>query len=103
MRHHSVKIPESLNSRIPKFQKGAKAEMGEVLPYIPPELVWDYKDPPADLLWRLQRIADFFPAYGTDQETVDLLFGHLGDLDIEAGTSQLITLYHEVWHEADRD
>ena len=41
---------------------------------IPPGLLWDYKKPPDDILWRLQRIVDFFPAYGTDKETVDLLF-----------------------------
>ncbi len=44
---------------------------------IPKELLWDYTKAPDDLLWRLQRIADFFPAYGTDRETVQLLFEHL--------------------------
>ena len=28
---------------------------------VPKELVWDYSEPPADLSWRLQRIADFSP------------------------------------------
>ena len=27
----------------------------------PEELVWDYSQPLCDLLWRLQRIADFSP------------------------------------------
>src|SRR3972149_10325504 len=27
---------------------------------IPKALLWDYTTPPDDLLWRLQRIADFF-------------------------------------------
>ena len=39
---------------------------------IPKELLWDYKEPPDDLLWRLQRIADFFPAYGADRKTLYL-------------------------------
>ncbi|MEZ4524962.1 MAG: hypothetical protein R2941_03470 [Desulfobacterales bacterium] len=34
---------------------------------IPAELLWDYRQAPKDILWRLQRIADFFPAYGTDR------------------------------------
>ena len=52
---------------------------------------------PGDLLWRPQRIADFFPAYGTDRETVGLLFGHLTELNVEEGKSCLIALYNEVW------
>jgi hypothetical protein len=42
--------------------------------HMPKELLWDYKKPPEDVLWRLQRITDFFPAYGTDRKTVKLLF-----------------------------
>lgn len=45
----------------------------------------------------------FFPGYGADRETVELLFRHLGALDLEAGRSQLIAISHEVWHAADRD
>ncbi|MCJ7684759.1 MAG: hypothetical protein MUO68_10760 [Desulfobacteraceae bacterium] len=66
---------------------------------VPKELVWDYSEPPRSLLWRLQRIADFFPAYGSDRETVRLLFDHLSDLEVEEGKSRLIALYHEVWND----
>jgi hypothetical protein len=66
---------------------------------VPKELVWDYSEPPADLSWRLQRIADFFPAYGSDREIVGLLFEHLAELDVEEGKSRLIALYNEVWND----
>jgi hypothetical protein len=69
---------------------------------IPKELLWDYKEPPDDLLWRLQRIADFFPAYGTDRETVKLLWKYRNQLKLEEGTNKLIVLYHEVWNEKTR-
>lgn len=64
---------------------------------IPKELVWDYKKPPDDLLWRLQRIADFFPAYGTDKKTVQLLFKYRDNLKLEEGKYKLICIYKEVW------
>ena len=70
---------------------------------IPKELVWDYVEAPMDLLWRLQRIADFFPAYGTDRETTGHLFDHLGSLELEEGKSRLIAIYHEVWNEKSRE
>lgn len=66
---------------------------------VPKELLWDYKEPPVDLLWRLQRIADFFPAYGTDRQTVTLLFAYRDQLRLEPGKHALIGLYHEVWDE----
>lgn len=66
---------------------------------IPKELLWDYRTPPADVLWRLQRIADFFPAYGTDRETVKLLFEYRDKLRLEEGKYKLITIYNEVWNE----
>lgn len=69
---------------------------------IPRELLWDYTEAPDDLLWRLQRIADFFPAYGTDRETVDLLFRNRDRLKLEEGKYKLIGLYHEVWDEKTR-
>lgn len=65
---------------------------------IPKELLWDYKEPPDNLVWRLQRIADFFPAYGTDRETVKFLFKYRGKLKLEAGTYRLIAIYNEVWN-----
>jgi hypothetical protein len=66
---------------------------------IPKELLWDYREPPDDMLWRLQRIADFFPAYGTDKETVQLLFNYRAQLKLEKGKFKLIGLYKEVWDE----
>lgn len=66
---------------------------------IPKELLWDYKNPPEDVLWRLQRIADFFPAYGTDRETVKLLFEYRDKLKLEGGKYKLIAIYNEVWNE----
>ena len=66
---------------------------------IPAELLWDYTEPPEDILWRLQRIADFFPAYGTDRNTVMLLFKHRDTLKLEAGKYRLIGIYKEVWDE----
>lgn len=69
---------------------------------IPRELLWDYTETPDDLLWRLQRIADFFPAYGTDRETVDLLFENRDRLKLDEGKHKLIGLYHEVWDEKTR-
>ncbi len=70
--------------------------------HIPKELLWDYKEPPDDLLWRLQRIADFFPAYGTERETVGLLFKYRNRLKLETGKYKLIALYEEVWNEKTR-
>jgi len=40
---------------------------------VPEVLVLDYSEPLGDLLWQFQRIADFFPAYGTDRETIGVL------------------------------
>ncbi|MDA8214545.1 MAG: hypothetical protein M0Z64_04605 [Nitrospiraceae bacterium] len=67
--------------------------------HIPPELLWDYKEPPDDILWRLQRIADFFPQYGAERETVELLFEYRDKLKLEEGKYKLIALYKEVWDE----
>jgi hypothetical protein len=68
----------------------------EVIP-IPRELVWDYAEPPDDLLWRLQRIADWFPAFGRDRATVRLLYAHRDELRIPAEVRSLIELYEEEW------
>ncbi len=66
---------------------------------IPRELLWDYTQAPDDLLWRLQRIADFFPAYGTDRETVKLLYEYRDKLKLEEGKLRLIELYYGAWCE----
>lgn len=77
-----------------------KAEWGGTVREIevPKELLWDYDEAPHDPLWRLQRIVDFFPAYGTDEEIVRLLFEHRDKLNMEEGKYRLIALYHEVWN-----
>lgn len=66
---------------------------------IPKKLLWDYKEAPDDILWRLQRIADFFPVYGADKETVTLLFENRDRLKLEEGKYKLIGIYKEVWDE----
>lgn len=66
---------------------------------VPRELIWDYKEPPDNLFWKLQRIADFFPAFGAEVEIVKLLFEYRDKLKLEKGKYRLIELYHEVWNE----
>ena len=61
---------------------------------VPKEILWDYDDPPEDLIWRLQRIADFFPLYGREQETIMLLFRHRDQLNLDDATRALIEEYH---------
>lgn len=67
--------------------------------HIPPELLWDYIEPPDDLLWRLQRIADFSRHTEPIKKTVDLLFEYRDKLKLEQGKYKLIGLYKEVWDE----
>ena len=64
---------------------------------VPKELLWDYDEPPEDLVWRLQRIADFFPLYGRDRETVTLLFRCRDQLNLDTATRLLIEEYHRAW------
>lgn len=47
------------------------------------EILWDYKKPIDDLLWKLQRIILFFPSIGTDRETIDLLYANRDKLKLE--------------------
>lgn len=64
---------------------------------VPKELLWDYREPPEDLLWRLQRIADFFPLYGKDRDTVALLYTYRDRLKVDGATKALIEAYHHIW------
>ncbi len=64
---------------------------------VPKELLWDYREAPEDLLWRLQRIADFFPLYGNDRDTVQLLYRHQNELRLDEATRALIEEYHHAW------
>lgn len=67
------------------------------------DLVWDYDTPPKDPRWRLQRIADAFPAYGRDRLTVRLLFEHRHELQVPPETRLLIELYEEAWTEREAE
>lgn len=66
---------------------------------IPKELLWDYKKPPDDPLWRLQRIADFFPVYGRDRETVFGLYKKREKLRMDETTRLLVEEYKNAWEE----
>ncbi len=66
---------------------------------IPKEILWDYREAPEDLFWRLQRLADFFPQYGQDKETVALLFRHRDRLKLDPPTRALIEAYQRAWEE----
>ena len=59
------------------------------------ELVWDYEEPPADELWRLQRIFDFFPQYGRDRQIVAALLARLDELRGPPEAKELVRLYAE--------
>ena len=65
---------------------------------VPKDILWDYDEPPGDLLWRLQRIADFFPLYGRERETVMLLFRYRDRLNLDGATRVLIEEYHRAWN-----
>jgi hypothetical protein len=64
---------------------------------VPEEILWDYEEAPPDLLWRLQRIADFFPRYGGDRQTVELLYRHRNELKLDDATRELIEEYFLAW------
>jgi len=66
---------------------------------IPEELLWDYQEAPDDLLWRLQRLADFFPLYGRDRKTVTALYENAKKLKIDETTRLLIEEYKRAWEE----
>jgi len=63
------------------------------------ELLWDYREAPQDLVWRLQRMADFFPAYGRDRDTVLALYENMEKLKIDHTTKRLIEEYKRAWEE----
>lgn len=65
---------------------------------IPRELLWDYDEPPEDLLWRLQRIAEFFPLFGRDRDTVLSLWQNIDRLRIDTTTRLLIEEYRRALH-----
>jgi hypothetical protein len=69
---------------------------------VPEEILWDYRHAPEDVLWRLQRIADFFPLYGKDRATVIELYAHRDRLKLDAATLALIEAYHALLEPEDR-
>lgn len=68
---------------------------------VPPELLWDYEEAPEDPLWRLQRIADFFPHYGRNRDVVLSLWENVDRLKIDSTTRLLIEEYRKAWEEKD--
>ena len=70
---------------------------------IPAELVWDYRSPPEDQMWRLQRIAEWFPAFGRDRQTVAMLHENRAELCLPDEVRALIELYEEAWRERERE
>lgn len=64
---------------------------------LPKEIVWDYPVPPRDDLWRLQRLADFFPHFGRDRASVQLLNQRLPELKIPQEVAELIRMYAEYY------
>ena len=64
---------------------------------VPKDILWDYHEPPEDLLWRLQRIADFFPLYGRERETIELLYAHRNQLRLDRATKALVEAYYAAW------
>ena len=72
------------------------ATMQNMIP-VPADLLWDFVEAPQDLLWRLQRIADYFPLYGDDRETIQLLYDHRGELKLDEPAKLLIEEYYRAW------
>ncbi|MEW6607179.1 MAG: hypothetical protein AB1414_06945 [bacterium] len=64
----------------------------------PKALLWDYKYPP-DKNWALQRIAQFFPVYGHDFQTINALYSQIEQLDISYETREAIKLYYRIYQE----
>ena len=66
---------------------------------LPKEIVWDYPEPPHDEMWRLQRLADFFPHHGRDRDSVRALLRRLPELKVPPEVAELIRLYAEHYDE----
>jgi hypothetical protein len=61
---------------------------------VPEDILWDYDTALEDVLWRLQRIADFFPLYGKERATIAQLYAHRHELKVDEATLALIETYH---------
>lgn len=60
---------------------------------VPARLLWDYDAAPEDELWRLQRVIDFFPAFGRDRPTVEALLSRLPELRAPDEVKELVRVY----------
>jgi hypothetical protein len=69
---------------------------------VPKDILWDHRVAPADLNWRLQRLADFFPRYGRDRATVALLYAHRHELKLDPATLALIEEYERAHEEREQ-
>ena len=79
----------------PNEDKTVQQKDTDLIP-IPKEIVWDYDEPPKDNLWRLRRIAMFFPAYCDDPETVKKLYDHLDELGVDEERRVTIETYWRI-------
>ncbi len=70
---------------------------------VPPELLWDYRTQPEDPDWALQRIAEWFPAFGRDRATVAELYRRRHALNIPPEVRTLIEIYEDLWREWEAD
>jgi hypothetical protein len=68
---------------------------------VPRAILWDYETAPTDLAWRLQRIAQFFPHFGRDRDTVRVLFENRAALRVPREIVALIELYEDEWRRAE--
>jgi hypothetical protein len=64
---------------------------------VPRELLWDVGEAPDDDAWRLQRVAEWFPAFGRDRATVRELYRHRARLLVPAEIRASIELYERAW------
>ena len=69
---------------------------------VPQRLVWDYDVAPADELWRLQRVLDFFPEYGRDRLTVAALLARLDQLRAPPEVKELVRIYARHYEKSGR-
>lgn len=70
---------------------------------VPKELVWDYRETPMDPMWRLERVASWFPVKGRDRKTVAALYRVRHLLKLPPETFDLIELYEEKWREREEE
>ena len=70
---------------------------------LPPEIVWDYPEAPRDELWRLRRLAEFFPQFGRDVPSVTALYLRRHELGAPPDLIELVEMYARAWRIAGHD